>query len=159
MISGTSKIWSKSWPVTLLTITKILQKIQENMGSSLKTIVVSYLNFMELPNNLKFGPTKHLLFFWFFVGPPPPKKIGISERFQSFCWRRVESWYFRTIIFLKIFKHKHILMKTNISQRVTYHLSKNWSPRGLLVFMENHLFETFSPRTFLVFMENPLFEV
>ena len=30
MISGTSKIWSKSGPVALLIITKMAQKIQEN---------------------------------------------------------------------------------------------------------------------------------
>ena len=41
---------------------------------------------------------------------------------------------------------------------VTYHLSKNLSPRTFLVFMENHGFENFSPHTFLVFMENPLFD-
>ena len=32
MISGTSKIWSKSGPVDLLTITKMLQRIQEKYG-------------------------------------------------------------------------------------------------------------------------------
>ena len=36
---------------------------------------------------------------------------------------------------------------------VTYHLSKNLSPRTFLVFMENHGFENFSRHTFLVFME------
>ena len=33
MIPGTSKIWSKSGPVTLLTIAKMLQKIQETMDT------------------------------------------------------------------------------------------------------------------------------
>ena len=32
MISGTANIWSKSGPVNLLTITKMLQKIQEKYG-------------------------------------------------------------------------------------------------------------------------------
>ena len=42
---------------------------------------------------------------------------------------------------------------------VTYHLSKNLSPRTFLVIMENHPFENFSPHTLLVFMENPLSEL
>ena len=50
-------------------------------------------------------------------------------------------------------------MNQNTLQRVTYHLSKNLSPRGLLVFMGNQIFGLFSPRTFLVFMENPFFEL
>ena len=47
----------------------------------------------------------------------------------------------------------------NMFQMVTYHLSKNLSPRTFLVFMENHPFENFSPHTFLVFMENHGFEL
>ena len=39
MISGTSKIWSKSGPVDLLIITKMLQKIQENYGIILENIM------------------------------------------------------------------------------------------------------------------------
>ena len=35
MIFGTSKIWSKSGPMYLLTITNMLQKIQENYGITL----------------------------------------------------------------------------------------------------------------------------
>ena len=50
-------------------------------------------------------------------------------------------------------------MNQTYFRRVTYHLSKNLSPRGLFVFMENRIFELLSPRTFLVFMENPLFEL
>ena len=42
MIWGTSNIWSKSGPVALLTITKMLHKIQENMESSWKKII--YVN-------------------------------------------------------------------------------------------------------------------
>ena len=42
MMSGTSKIWSKSGPGHLLTITKMLQKIQGNMESSWTNIV--YVN-------------------------------------------------------------------------------------------------------------------
>ena len=42
MISGTSKIWSKYGPVDLPMITKMLQRMQENMESSLK-ILFSYL--------------------------------------------------------------------------------------------------------------------
>ena len=42
MILGTSNIWSKFGPVALLTITKILQRIQENMESSWKNII--YVN-------------------------------------------------------------------------------------------------------------------
>ena len=69
----------------------------------------------------------------------PTPKIGISERVQSF---------FGGVILLNHF-----------FQMVTYHLSKNLSPRIFLVFMANHSFENFSPHTFLVFMENHGFEL
>ena len=41
MISGTSKIWSKSGPVALLTITNMLQKIQEKYGIILEHVISS----------------------------------------------------------------------------------------------------------------------
>ena len=37
MISGTSEIWSKSGPVALLTITKMVQRIQEKYRIVLET--------------------------------------------------------------------------------------------------------------------------
>mgnify|MGYP000545237356 CR=1 FL=1 len=40
MISGTQKIWSKSGPVDLITITKMLQNIQENYGIILEKYYV-----------------------------------------------------------------------------------------------------------------------
>ena len=43
MISGTSKIWTKSGPVDLVIITKMLQNIQENMESSWKHIIFTNL--------------------------------------------------------------------------------------------------------------------
>ena len=43
MILGTSKIWSKSGPVDLLTITKLAQKIQENMEPYWKHIIFANL--------------------------------------------------------------------------------------------------------------------
>ena len=40
MISGTSKNWSKSGPVDLLTVTKMLQILQENMEHAGENIIV-----------------------------------------------------------------------------------------------------------------------
>ena len=47
MISGTSKIWSKSGPVDLLIITEMLQEIQENYGGILKSIIFTYMDFKK----------------------------------------------------------------------------------------------------------------
>ena len=75
MILGTSKVWSKSGPVDLPIITKLPQQIQEQYGIILKHIIVSYLNFLELRQILKFGPTEpHFVCFLFVGGIPPPKK-------------------------------------------------------------------------------------
>ena len=63
-------------------IPKYFKNTRQYMGTSLKNIIFSYLNFLELRKRLKFGPTKHL-FCLILLGPPPPTKIGISERFQS----------------------------------------------------------------------------
>ena len=52
------------------------------MESSLKNIIFSYLNFLELRKMSKFDPPLPY-FVWYFLGNSPPKKIGISERFQS----------------------------------------------------------------------------
>ena len=49
MISGTSKIWSKSGPVDLLIITKMLKTIQEIMESSWENI--SFFVNMGLKNS------------------------------------------------------------------------------------------------------------
>ena len=43
MISGTFKMLSKSGPVAIPITTKLLQKIQENMGASLKHMDLGYL--------------------------------------------------------------------------------------------------------------------
>ena len=69
MISGTSKILSKSGPVALLTITKTLQRIQENYGIILANFI--YVN-MGLKKTKMFGDmyvlcTRFVDCFHFFV--------------------------------------------------------------------------------------------
>ena len=55
MIFRTSKIWSKSGPIDLLTITKILHKIQEKSATSAKleqgtsVRIISLRNPLQLP--------------------------------------------------------------------------------------------------------------
>ena len=89
---------------------------------------------------------------------PTPKKISFSERFQ-----RIFRWWNLGILGQSYFWNYWNISKSywikNIFQMVTYHLSKNLSPRTFLVFMGNHPFENFSPHTFLVFMENHGFEL
>ena len=103
-----------------------------------------------------FGPEP--VFFESLLAPRPPKKISLSKRFQ-----RIVRWWILGILGQSYFWNYWNISKSywikNIFQMVTYHLSKNLSPRTFLVFMENHPFESFSPHTFSVFMENPLFEL
>ena len=50
MISGTSTFLSKSGPVNLLTITKMLQTIQEHMETSWTNIIVVNLGLTKILN-------------------------------------------------------------------------------------------------------------
>ena len=158
MILGTSKIWSKSGPGDLLIITKMLQKIQEKLWNHPGKIL--FMSIWDSQNSKKFSilDPPDTYFFWKLFAPPPPKKIGISERFQ-----RISRWWILGILGQSYFWNYWNISKSywikNIFQMVTYHLSKNLSPRTFLVFMENHPFENFSPHTFLVFMENHGFEL
>ena len=81
MISGTSNIWLKSGPGDLLTITKMLQKIQENYGIILETYYLCQSGTQKIRKILNPGPTKHLFFLKVFCPPAPQKKIGIYDRF------------------------------------------------------------------------------
>ena len=81
MIWGTSEIWSKSGPVDLRFITKMVQRIQEKYGIIFKHIF-SYLNFLELRKFVKFGSTGPYFVLRFACRNSPHKKSGISERFQ-----------------------------------------------------------------------------
>ena len=56
------------------------------MESSLKHIISSYLNFLELRTFLKFGPTEPYFRLYFFCRNSPQNKLGISERFQRILW-------------------------------------------------------------------------
>ena len=70
------------------------------MESSLKHIIVHISTFWNFEKISNLDPPDP--YFFDILLTPTPNKIGISERFHSV----VESWYFRTIIFLKILKHK-----------------------------------------------------
>ena len=99
MIWGTSKIWSKSGPVDLLTITKMAQRIQGNYGIILKTYYFPYLNFPKLRNSLKSGLTKHLfVLIWCLEFLPP--KIACAH----FVWHFIvgKAWDSTTIIAKKL---------------------------------------------------------
>ena len=159
MILGTSKIWSKSGPADLLTITKMAQNIQEKLWNHPGQILFMSIWDSQNSENFSILDPPNTYFFWKFFAPnPPPKKIGISERFQRFF-----RWWNLGILGQSFFWKYQNISKSywikNIFQMVTYHLSKNLSPRTFLVFMENHPFENFSPHTFLVFMENHGFEL
>ena len=69
MILGTSRIWSKSGPVTLLTITKMPQRIQAKYGDILENII--YVN-MGLKKNESFQenicPRCHVFLTCFSIG-------------------------------------------------------------------------------------------
>ena len=146
------KIWSRRPPNYHQNASKNTRKIME---SSWKNIIYVNLGHQKFRNFLNSGPTKHLFFlilFW----RPTPQKISFSERFQ-----RIFRWWDLGILgfFWNYWNISKSYWIKNIFQMVTYHLSKNLSPRTFLVFMENRPFENFSPHTFLVFMENPLFEL
>ena len=83
MIPGTSKILSKSGPGDLLTITKMLQKIQEKYGIILKKY---YFFISQLSGTSKISQiwTHQTPIFFDYFWDPTPTNIGISERFQSF---------------------------------------------------------------------------
>ena len=164
MILGTSKIslnlgpinghfWASGPCISGFSYTKIARTMLESFWEHLGKY---YFYFLELQRNLKIGPTKHI-FFWFFC-PPTPNKIGISKRFQRFF-----RWWNLGILGQSYVWNYWNISKSywikNVFQMVTYHSSKNLSPRTFLVFRENHGFEMFSPHTFLVSMENPLFEL
>ena len=90
------KIWTRRPPNYYQNASKNTRKIME---SSWKNIIYVNLGLTKFRKFLNSGPTRHLFFlkvFW----PPPQKKIGISERFQSFF---DVAWMFGiwTIIFWK----------------------------------------------------------
>ena len=161
MILGTSKILSKSGLQHLLTITKMLQHIQEKLWNHPGKIL--FMSIWDIKNFEKFltPDPPDTYFFWKWLAPPPPpppKKISYRERFQ-----RIFRWWILGILGQSYFWNYWNISKSywikNIFQMVTYHISKKLSPRTLLVFMENHPFENFSPHTFLVFMQNHGFEL
>ena len=158
MIPGTSKILSKSGLQHLLTITKMLQKIQEKLwnhpGNILSMSIWDIKNF----ENFSIPDPPNTYFFWKLFAPPSPKKIGISERFQRF-FRWWNLGILRQSYFWNYWNISKSYWSKNIFQMVTSHISKKVSPRTFLVFVENHPFENFSPHTFLVFMENHGFEI
>ena len=158
MIPGTSKILSKSGPGTLLIITKMLQKIQEKLWNHPgKMLFMSILDIKKFEKFLIPDPPNTYL-FWKVLGPPPPQKDKFVQAFSKNF-----RWWILGILGQSYFWNYWNISKSywikNIFQMVTYHLSKNLSPRTFLVFMENHPFENFSPHTFLVFMENHGFEL
>ena len=152
------KIWTRRPPNYHQNASKNTRKIME---SSWKHIIYVNMGHHKFRKFLNSGPPKHLFFlilFWRPAPPPKKKKISLSKRFQ-----RIFRWWILGILGQSYFWNYWNISKSywikHIFQMVTYHLSKNLSPRTFLVFMENHGFENFSPHTFLVFMENPLFEL
>ena len=67
MISGTSKTWSKSGPVDLLTITKMLSKIQDNYGHILENIIFVNLGLKKLKTFENICPMYHVFLLRFRV--------------------------------------------------------------------------------------------
>ena len=158
MISGTSKILSKSGPGDLLIITKMLQKIQEKLWNHPGNILSMSILDLKKFENFSIPDPPDTYFFWICWAPAPPKNIGISERFQ-----RIFRWWILGILGQSYFWNYWNISKSywikNIFQMWPINISKKVSPRTSLVFMENHPFENFSPHTFLVFMENHGFEL
>ena len=76
--------WSRSGPLHLFFITKILQKIHDEI--IIHKYYFSYINFLEL-RFFKFETTRPH-FVWYFCGVSSQKKLGISERVQRF----VRAW-------------------------------------------------------------------
>ena len=95
------KIWTRIPPNYYQNASKNTRKIME---SSWKNII--YVNLGHLKNRkiLNSGPTKHL-FLLKKIGPPAPQKDKFVQAFSK-MFSVVDSWYFRTIIFLKLLKHK-----------------------------------------------------
>ena len=156
MIPGTSKILSKSGLQHLLTITKMLQKIQEKIWNHLGNILsMSILDIKQFEKFLILDPP-NTYFFWRNC-PPPPQKISLSKRFQ-----RIFRWWILGILGQSYFWNYWNISKSywikNIFQMWPIDISKKVSPRTSLVFMDHSDFWFFSPRTFLVFMENHDFE-
>ena len=65
MISGTSKTWSKSGPVALLIITKMLQPIQENYGIILENIMYANMGLKQIESSKSVCPRYHGVSFSF----------------------------------------------------------------------------------------------
>ena len=147
------KIWPPTPPNYHQNASTYTRKIME---SSLKNMIHVNLGPKQIRKNLNPGPTKPPFFFFDF--PPTPKKISYHERFQ-----RIFRWWILGILGQSYFWNYWNISKSywikHIFQMVTYHLSKNLSPRTFLLFMDHRNFWFFSPRTFLVFVENPFVEL
>ena len=94
------KIWTRSPPDYYQNASNNTRKIME---SSCTNIIYVNLGLTEFRKFLNSGPTKHLFFFKLCC-PHPQKQLVSPSVFKEFSV--VESWYFRTIIFLEILKHK-----------------------------------------------------
>ena len=126
------------------------------MESSLTNIfhISTFWNFENCSN---LDPSSPNIFWYLFQESLQKKRLVSLSVFEGPCPEYALEHLQRPIISTKC----KIISKSewikHIFQRVTYHLSENLSPRGLLVFIENHFSEIFSPRTFLVFIEKPRF--
>ena len=67
MIWGTSKMLSASGPVDLLTITKMLQQMQNNMGASWKHIIIVNLGLTKCWELSKMYVLGTMMFFYAYV--------------------------------------------------------------------------------------------
>ena len=82
---------------------KCFKKYKKNYGIILEKYYLCQSGTHRIPKISQFWTQKHLFFlnlFW----PHPQKRLVSPSVFKEFSV--VESWYFRTIIFLKILKHK-----------------------------------------------------
>ena len=118
-----------------------------------------------------FGPTKPL-FVLIFVVEIPPQKDWHLRAFSKLFWRRVESWYFWTIIFWKSPPKKISLSKRFqrifrwwilgiLGQSYFWNycdISKSYWIKNIFQMVTYYLSKKVRPRTFLVFMENHPFE-
>ena len=84
MIPGTSEVLSKSGPVDLLTITKILQKYKKKYGIILGKIIYVNLGLTKFRKFLNSGPTKHLFVLKAFWLPHPQNKLVSPSVFKEF---------------------------------------------------------------------------
>ena len=135
---------------------KYFNKYKKNHGSITETYYLFISQLSGTANIFKVWThwAQHILVFRVSYFGHHPKQIGISDCFEEDFPKYVLGNLKRPIILIKCKVISESQWIKNMFQRVTYHLSKNLSPRTFLVFMENHGFANFSPHTFLLLCQH-----